>query len=93
MKTGTISDRTLSLDVVIPTYNRRAMLARTLDSLLAAAEPQSLDVRVIVVDNNSTDDTRAFVHSQRQRFAGRLDYLFERRQGRSFAPRQEKSCG
>ena len=75
----------LSLDVVIPTYNRRHMLERTLDSLLAAAVPPLLDVRVIVVDNNSTDNTREFVRDQQQRFEGRLDYVFERRQGRSFA--------
>ena len=75
----------LSLDVVIPTYNRRRMLETTLNSLLTAPVPPLLDVRVIVVDNNSTDGTRVFVKSQRERFEGRLDYVFERRQGRSFA--------
>ena len=61
------------------------MLERTLDSLLSAPIPPRLSVQVIVVDNNSTDNTRDFVQAQRERFGGRLDYVFERRQGRSFA--------
>ena len=77
--------RPLTLDVVIPTYNRREMLERTLNSLLAAESPPLLEVRFIIVDNNSTDETRPFVESQRVRFEGRLEYVFERRQGRSFA--------
>jgi glycosyltransferase involved in cell wall biosynthesis len=75
----------LSLDVVIPTYNRREMLERTLNSLVGATIPPLLEVRFLVVDNNSTDDTRAFILGHQQRFEGRLDYVFERRQGRSFA--------
>src|SRR5262245_15439543 len=75
----------LRLDVVIPTYNRRNMLGNTLESLRAAPAPAGLDVRIIVVDNNSTDDTRRFTVSQVDSFDGRLKYVFEKRQGRSFA--------
>jgi glycosyltransferase involved in cell wall biosynthesis len=75
----------MRLDVIIPTYNRSEMLVRTLDSLLAAEVPPGLEVRVTVVDNNSTDRTRQTVEEQKGRFGGRLNYVFETRQGRSCA--------
>ena len=75
----------MRLDVVIPTYNRAALLARALESLLAANRPDGLDAGVTVVDNRSTDDTRALVESFVPRFGGRLQYVYESRAGRSHA--------
>jgi len=72
-----------SLDVVIPTHNRADLLPRTLESLLAADQPATLDVTVIVSDNRSTDHTRTVVESYKPRFAGRLQYVYETVQGRS----------
>jgi glycosyltransferase involved in cell wall biosynthesis len=77
--------KALTIDVVIPTFNRHRWLGSTLDSLQSAAIPTGLDVRVIAVDNNSTDATRQAVLDRQPEFGGRLEYLFERRQGRSFA--------
>jgi glycosyltransferase involved in cell wall biosynthesis len=75
----------LHLDVVIPTYNRSALLARALESLLAADPSDRLTVGVIVVDNRCTDDTRACVEAFIPRFAGRLKYIYEAAAGRSHA--------
>lgn len=75
----------MSLDVLVATYNRSALLARTLESLLAAERPHGLEVRVTVVDNQSTDDTRALVQSFVPRFDGRLHYIYESRAGKSHA--------
>lgn len=75
----------MRLDVVVPTYNRAALLVRALESLLAADRPNRLDVGVTVVDNRSTDDTRAVVESFVQRFGGDLQYVYETNPGRSQA--------
>src|ERR1041384_2631550 len=75
----------MQLDVVIPTHNRALMLRRTLDSLLAALPDDNLDVRVTVVDNNSIDDTHSTVEGSAPACGNRLAYVFESRQGRSFA--------
>jgi glycosyltransferase involved in cell wall biosynthesis len=75
----------MTLDVVIPTYNRADLLGRTLESLLAAEPPDAMAVQVAVVDNRSTDGTRAAVESFLPRFAGRLHYLYEPIPGRSSA--------
>jgi len=77
---------TMKLSVIVPTYNRSNSLRKTLASLAAASLPSSFLVEVIVVDNNSTDDTAEVVKEMATNFGEiKLDYLFESRQGRSFA--------
>ena len=75
----------MRLDVIVPTYNRHQMLEQTLGSLLRGQMPSTLEVKVTVVDNNSTDNTRQVVEEWAQKFKGRLNYVFERKQGRSSA--------
>jgi glycosyltransferase involved in cell wall biosynthesis len=75
----------MRLTVIVPTYNRRALLRRTLESLLAARVSPGLEVQVLVADNNSTDDTAGLVREFEPKFDGRLEYLFEAEQGRSAA--------
>lgn len=48
------------VSVIIPTYNRAAMLGRAIDSVLSQRYPR---YELIVVDDGSTDDTRAVVAS------------------------------
>ncbi len=73
----------MQFDVVIPTYNRSALLRKAIDSLLRARVPDELSVRIIVVDNNSTDDTKAVINEYAERSNGRVSYVFEKQQGRS----------
>ena len=73
----------MRLDVVIPTYNRSGLLKQALDSLLRAPVPRELTVNIIVVDNNSKDDTKAVVSQYAQASNGRVSYVFEKQQGRS----------
>jgi len=75
----------MRLDVIVPTYNRHTLLDKTLCSLCRADQPDGLEVRVTVVDNNSNDRTPDVVRRWQAAFDGRLDYLFEGRQGRSSA--------
>jgi glycosyltransferase involved in cell wall biosynthesis len=75
----------MKLTVVIPTFNRAQLLRRTLTSLAAAERPRGLETCVLVVDNNSTDETRATVEECRAEFGLDVRYLFEPRQGKSRA--------
>lgn len=50
-----------SLAVVIPTFNRREILERTLDAL---GNQSQLDFRVVVVDDGSTDGTLAWLEKR-----------------------------
>jgi glucosyl-dolichyl phosphate glucuronosyltransferase len=75
----------VDVSVLISTFNRCGLLASTLDSLAAMQVPADLQWDVIVVDNNSTDGTRAAVEGRRATFPVPLRYLFERKQGKSHA--------
>src|SRR5688500_20287721 len=72
----------MRLDVRIPTFNRAASLARTLDSLQSARVPAGMKVTVTVINNNCTDGTEALVAS-RMHNDERIRHVFERQQGRS----------
>jgi glycosyltransferase involved in cell wall biosynthesis len=75
----------VTVSVVIPTFNRAALLAETLDRL-PMLKPRAVDTwEVVVVDNNSTDATRSVVFARQRSFAIPLRYLFAREQGRSNA--------
>lgn len=77
--------RAIDATVLIPTYNRAALLDETLQSLRSLRVRPGRAWNVIVVDNNSSDGTRAVVERQARDFPVPLRYLFEGRQGRSSA--------
>ncbi len=64
--------------VIVPTYNRAALLRRTLDSLAAQDLPRS-DFEVLVVDDGSTDETAEVAAGYADRLA--LRYLFQPDEG------------
>jgi GT2 family glycosyltransferase len=67
------------LSIVLCTYNRAALLGRALDALVnQTLDPQRLEI--IVVDNNSSDQTREAVHTRAARHP-QIRYVFESRQG------------
>lgn len=58
--TETQADKLPTVSVIVPVYNDRDNIARLLDSLLRQDYPAEL-TEIIVVDNNSADDTRDVV--------------------------------
>ena len=69
--------------VVICTYNRAGWLDATLRSLSRVVTDQQWEI--VVVDNNSQDDTPAVVARHKAESAVPVTYLFEPRQGKSNA--------
>ncbi len=76
----------MTLDLLIATYNRSALLQQCVQSVLDAARPAELQVTVHIVDNKSTDDTRSvaesFVTSSTELA---VRYIFAGRPGKSAA--------
>ncbi len=70
----------MPLSVIVPTYNRSAMLARALRRLTRQTSAHA-PVEIIVVDNNSADDTARVVAE----FGEGVRYVFEPKQGLSHA--------
>jgi GT2 family glycosyltransferase len=75
----------MKVTVVLCTYNRCKSLASALESLALSAVPDVVDWEVLVVDNNSSDETRDVVYDHSDRYPGRFRYLFEGKQGKSHA--------
>ena len=73
----------MDVSIIICTYNRAESLRQMLTTCCELEIPQGLQWELIVVDNNSTDDTKRLCES----FGGKLPlrYLFEPRQGKSVA--------
>lgn len=75
-----------SISIVICTWNRAASLRTTLQSLNEQSDCDDLDIEVIVVDNNSNDDTKSTIEKILPSWKlGDLRYAFEPRQGKQFA--------
>lgn len=75
----------MEITVILCTYNRCQSLANSLESLAATQMPESVSWEVLVVDNNSRDQTRAVVEDYCRRYPERFRYLFEPKQGKSHA--------
>jgi glycosyltransferase involved in cell wall biosynthesis len=76
---------TMKVSVILCTYNRCHLLAKALQSVALSKLPASVDWEVLVVDNNSKDQTREVIEDCSRRFPGRFQYVFEAQQGKSFA--------
>jgi hypothetical protein len=73
----------MRITVAICTWNRSSLLAPTLTKMTGLRVPENTTWELLVVDNNSTDDTTAVITS----FEGRLPIrrLFEPKPGKSHA--------
>jgi GT2 family glycosyltransferase len=78
-----MADTPLTVTIAIPTYRRPALLQQTLEGLVQQDYPAE-QLEILILDNNSRDETRAVV----ERFAGARHvprYLLETQQGANFA--------
>ncbi|MGH7380655.1 MAG: glycosyltransferase family 2 protein [Candidatus Methylomirabilales bacterium] len=75
----------LHISIVIPTFNRAQLLPDLLQSLGEIVIPPDTEWEILVVDNNSSDETAAVTEG----FIGKgmlpLSYVFESKQGLSHA--------
>lgn len=75
----------MKVSVIICTHNRGDMLDKALSSVMASTVPASAEWEVLVVDNNSCDQTPKIVEDVCRRYPGRIHYLFEPQPGKSHA--------
>jgi glycosyltransferase involved in cell wall biosynthesis len=78
----------MDFTVAIPTFNGAQRITKVLDQLRQQEHIENLKWTVIVVDNNSTDNTADIINSYRRQQASlpyQLTYAQEARQGAAFA--------
>jgi glycosyltransferase involved in cell wall biosynthesis len=77
-----MADDMPSITVLIATYNRAAVLRETLEAL-TRVDRAGIDCSIVVIDNNSSDNTAEVVEEYGTRLP--LSYLMEPRPGKSCA--------
>lgn len=77
----------LDFTVVICTYNGEERLPSVLERLQSQINTENLNWEIVIVDNNSTDNTKQIIeaHQKNWRQAYPLQYVFEPEQGLAFA--------
>jgi glucosyl-dolichyl phosphate glucuronosyltransferase len=75
----------MQISVILCTYQRCHSLARALQSVAKSTLPSAVEWEVLVVDNNSSDQTREVVEEISRRYPAHFRYLFEGRPGKSHA--------
>ena len=77
-----ISESPSEVSVVIPTYNRKGMVCRAIESVLGQTLRSS---EIIVVDDGSTDGTEGALRA----YGNKINYVYQRNEGVSAA----RNCG
>lgn len=75
----------MKITLIMCTYQRCHSLAKALQSVAGSTLPSAVEWEVLVVDNNSSDQTREVVEEISRRYPGRFRYLFEPQPGKSHA--------
>ncbi len=73
------------ISIIICTYNNTERLKNALNSLLNLTSVEDKNYEIILINNNSSDDTENTAKSISPLFLGRLRYYFEKSQGLSYA--------
>ncbi len=73
----------MKITIAICTWNRSRLLRQTLESISNLEIPPDVNWEVVIVDNNSTDDTKQVIQSFSDTLP--LIYWFEKTQGHSFS--------
>lgn len=75
----------MKITVIVCTHNRWQSLAKALESVGRSVVSSSMQWDVMVIDNNSRDQTRQVIEGFCNRSPGRFSYVFEPKQGKSYA--------
>jgi glycosyltransferase involved in cell wall biosynthesis len=75
----------MDLSVAICTFNRASILEDTLESFLQVARPEGVSVELLIVDNNSSDDTPRIAKAFADRHSGLVRVIREPATGLSHA--------
>ncbi len=75
------NETNIKISVVICTCNRAESLKRTLNSIMAMSVPKDLPWELIVVDNNSSDNTKEIFEEYKIKSGSNVVYVFEEKRG------------
>ncbi len=71
--------------IAIPTYNRAKLLQKTLECMTSQDTKGKFNYEILVIDDGSTDRTRAVIKDAQDKFHGRLRYIWQEGEGYTHA--------
>jgi len=85
----------VDISIVVCTYNRSESLIKTLESIQKLTMPDHIKWELIIVNNNSSDDTEKIIKEFINDCSCNIKYCFEKAQGLSYARNHgiEKASG
>ncbi len=79
------NSHTPHFSIIIPSYNRRELLEKSINSVIMQEWQKSFDWHVVVVDDGSTDDTstwiKTFLSAQTSYITDRVQYVYQENKG------------
>jgi glycosyltransferase involved in cell wall biosynthesis len=77
----------VDITIAIPTYNGAKRLPTLLEQLAQQINTENISWNILIIDNNSQDETAELIKSYQQKWQGKhsLEYCLEQRQGAAFA--------
>ncbi len=75
----------MRISVILCTFDRCAYLRKVLDSIAGSELPESVEWEVLIVDNNSSDQTPEVAREFTVRYPAHFRYILEPQQGKSHA--------
>ena len=75
----------VKINVLMPAFNEAPFIEEAIASVLNFDYPEGISVTIFVVDDFSTDDTVAVVHSLRGRYGEKLVFLKNKKKGKNSA--------
>ncbi len=73
-----------SVTVAVPCWNEASTIGGTIESLMALDYPKE-KLHIVVVDNNSTDNTQEIAQSFKKKYPENIEVLIETKQGKHHA--------
>ncbi len=80
-----------TVTIAVPCWNESATVIGTLESLLNLDYPKD-KLGIIVVDNNSSDNTQEIIQDYKKRYPKQIDVLFEEKRGKHNAVNKALAC-
>ena len=75
----------MDLSILVCTYNRSDFLYKCIRSIINQTETREEKIEIVIVDNNSHDNTNQVVNELKEKYRTKIRYIIEKKQGISYS--------
>jgi glycosyltransferase involved in cell wall biosynthesis len=75
----------MDLSILVCSYNRSDFLFKCITSIINQTEKREEKIEIVIVDNNSHDNTNQVVNELKEKYRTKIKYIIEKKQGISYS--------